>query len=356
MTNEHAFARFIKIIGRGPRLSRPLTEAEMHDAATMILAGKAHPLQLGAFLCILRVRAEDPAEGAGFVRAVRDVMNRPAILPAVDLDWPSYSGKVRHSPWFLLAVLALVDAGVKILVHGAEGHTAGRLYTRPVLQQLGFAPAGSVDEAAEQIGARGLAYLPLQHIHPVLQDIMDMKAILGVRTPINTFARMINPFDAAHEIQTVFHPAYRDIHRHTARLLGRKNMAVFKGEGGEVERRPAKPVLVESLDNGDNSEITWPALLPDASLYRAEKDMGIERMRALWTGALEDVYAHGAVTGTLAIILKLMHKAESVEQAQDAAETLWQARDTSFLSRELSCVSPARQVNRHGPYTDFSRP
>jgi anthranilate phosphoribosyltransferase len=333
MTDEHPFARFIRIIGRGPRLSRPLAEEEMYDAARMIMAGEAHPLQLGAFLCILRVRAEDPAEGAGFVRAVRDVMNHPAALPAVDLDWPSYSGKVRHNPWFLLAVLALVNHGVRILIHGAEGHTAGRLYTRPVLEGLGFAPAGSVDEAADQITARGLAYLPLRHIHPVLQEIMDMKAILGVRTPINTFARMINPFDATHEIQTVFHPAYRDIHRHTARLLGRRNMAVFKGEGGEAERRPQKPVLVESLDNGQTRETTWPALLGDAGRYREEKDLGIERLRAVWSGKAGDDYASAAITGTLAIVLRLMHRAETVAQAHDLAETVWGERDASFLDR-----------------------
>ena len=47
---EHPFAQFVRIIGKGPKLSRPLTEDEMLEAARMILAGDVEPLQLGAFL------------------------------------------------------------------------------------------------------------------------------------------------------------------------------------------------------------------------------------------------------------------------------------------------------------------
>ena len=74
MSEEHPFAQYVRIIGRGPNLSRPLTEDEMYAAANMILDGDVENLQLGAFLCILRVRTEVPEEGLGFVRAVRDAL------------------------------------------------------------------------------------------------------------------------------------------------------------------------------------------------------------------------------------------------------------------------------------------
>ncbi|HEY9162961.1 MAG TPA: glycosyl transferase family protein, partial [Magnetovibrio sp.] len=239
---EHPFAQFIRIIGRGPNLSRPLDEEEMYSAAKMILDGTVEPLQLGAFLCILRVRTEVPGEGAGFVRAVRDTLDMPKDAPRVDLDWATYSGKKRHLPWYLLAALLLSRNGVTICMQGTEGHTEGRLFSSQALAQLGVPHAGSLSEAAAQIRATNFAYLPLKNFVPRLQEIIELKSILGVRSPVNTFARMINPFDAAHELQTVFHPNYRDVHRDTAKLLGQKHMAVFKGEGGEAERRPHKPV------------------------------------------------------------------------------------------------------------------
>ena len=136
MTEEHPFAQYVRIIGKGPHLSRPLNQEEMRAAAGMILAGEVEPIQLGAFLCVLRVRTEVPEEGAGFVEAVRDTLILPPDPPRADLDWSSYSGKARQLPWFLLAVLLLAQNGTRVFMHGTEGHTPGRLYTRVALEAL----------------------------------------------------------------------------------------------------------------------------------------------------------------------------------------------------------------------------
>ncbi|MCK4939510.1 MAG: glycosyl transferase, partial [Rhodospirillaceae bacterium] len=150
---EHPFAQFVRIIGRGPNLSRPLDEEEMYEAATMILKGEVEPLQLGAFLCILRMRTEVPGEGAGFVRAAREFIKLPENAPTVDVDWASYSGKKRQLPWFLLSALMLAANGIKICMQGTEGHTEGRLFSRQALEFLGVPIAGSLVEASDHINA-----------------------------------------------------------------------------------------------------------------------------------------------------------------------------------------------------------
>ena len=98
----HPFARFINILGRGKTLTRSLTIEEAEEAMAMILAGETLPEQLGAFLMLLRVKEESPAEIAGFVRAARATMQAPARAPHVDVDWSSYAGKGRQLPWFIL--------------------------------------------------------------------------------------------------------------------------------------------------------------------------------------------------------------------------------------------------------------
>lgn len=328
MTEEHPFAQYVRIIGKGPNLSRPLTEQEMYEAASMIMAGRVEPLQLGAFLCILRMRTEVPEEGAGFVRAVRDSLQRPDPMPEVDLDWSSYSGKKRQLPWFLLAVLLLARNGVRIFMQGTEGHTPGRVYTRQALEFLGLPIAGSLAEAAGQIENSNFAFLPLAQLAPRLQEIIDLKPVLGLRSPVNTFGRMVNPFNAPHEIQTVFHPNYRDVHRDTAAMLGQKHMAVFKGEGGEVERRPQKPVLVQSLHDGVLDEEEWPALMAEDSV-KTDEDMDLNRLKTVWSGEEEDPYADAAVTGTAAIVLRLIGRADSPDDAISKARALWDGRDRS---------------------------
>jgi anthranilate phosphoribosyltransferase len=328
MTAEHPFAQYVRIIGKGPNLSRPLTGDEMYDAAKMIMAGEIEPLQLGAFLCILRMRTEVPEEGAGFVRAVRDTLQRPDDMPEVDLDWSSYSGKKRQLPWFLLAVQLLAASGIRIFMQGTEGHTPDRIYSRPALQSLGIPIAGSLKEAADHIRASNFAFLPLAQLSPKLQEIIDLKSVLGLRSPVNTFGRMVNPFSAPHEIQTVFHPNYRDVHRDTANMLGQKHMAVFKGEGGEVERRPQKPVLVQSLHDGNLSEEEWPALLPEDAIA-IDEEMNLQRLKTVWAGEEDDSYANAAITGTVGIVLRLLLRADSPDDAIAQAENMWNARDKS---------------------------
>lgn len=327
---EHPFAQFIRIIGRGPNLSRPLDEEEMYEAAKMILSGDIEPLQLGAFLCILRVRTEVPGEGAGFVRAVRDTINVPADAPTVDLDWATYSGKKRQLPWYLLAAALLTQNGITICMQGTEGHTEGRLFSSEALAKLGVPHAASLEEAAAHIRATNFAYLPLRNFVPRLQEIIELKSILGVRSPVNTFARMINPFDAAHELQTVFHPNYRDVHRDTAELLGQKHMAVFKGEGGEAERRPHKPVVVQYLHDGVKNEEQWPALVDENAFYK-DDDMDIARLPRVWAGEDNDVYGVAAAIGTAAYVLRLMGRAENPADAVAQAQAMWDGRDTSRL-------------------------
>ena len=174
MIEEHPFSRFVRTFARGPKLSRPLTEDEMAEAARMILSGEVRELQLGAFLAVLRVRTEDPGEAAGFVRVVKEEeIKKPEGAPEVDLDWQSYAGKKRQLPWFLLSALLLAQNGIKVFMHGTEGHTPGRIYTREALEALGLEVAQSFDDAARHLGQRNFAYLPLANLVPRLDEILN---------------------------------------------------------------------------------------------------------------------------------------------------------------------------------------
>jgi len=324
----HPFARFISILGRGKSKTRSLTLEESELAMRMLLAGEILPEQISAFLMLLRVKEESPEEIAGFVRAVRAPLKMPRV--SVDVDWPSYAGKRRQLPWFLLAALVLARSGRRVLMHGVAGHTEGRIYTRDALVHLGVPVAHDLDDAARQVERAGFAYLPLERMSPRLAKLFELKSILGLRSPVHTLARLLNPFDAPCSVQAVFHPGYLAIHRDAALLLGQKHMAVFRGEGGEVERRPNKPCEVITLREGVIHEETWPPTIADPRLA-ADENMDIGRLGALWRGEITDTYAEAAVTGTLAIVLKALGEASDGEGAQARAESLWQARDRGRL-------------------------
>jgi len=327
---EHPFAPYVRILGRGKTLTRSLTGDEAEAAMEMILRGEVLPQQLGAFLMLLRVKEESPEEIAGFVRAARRQFTLPSPMPRVDLDWSSYAGKRRQLPWFLLAALLLAQTGTRIFMHGAEGHTPGRLYTRETLKALGVPIAVTLVEAAGHIDARNFAYLPLAQLSPKLHEIIELRPVMGLRSPVHTIARMLNPFGAPAMLQGIFHPNYMDIHQQAAILLGQPNLCVFRGEGGEIERRPSKLTEVRTVVDGVAGSEDWPPLLPD-SVQPTDREMDIARLRAVWTGEAEDPYAEAAITGTLAIALKTLGRAADTSAAQERAEALWRDRDRAHL-------------------------
>ena len=330
MREPHAFSKYVRILGRGKTLTRSLTEAEAEEAMGMILGGQALPEQIGAFLMLLRLKEESPEEIAGFVRAARARLAPPTATPKVDIDWSSYAGKKRQLPWFLLAALRLASAGWRVMMHGGEGHTEGRLYASTALRALGLSPDDNLDAAARRLARENFAYVTLDRLSPEVDEMLGLKPILGLRSCVNSFARMLNPLNAPVMLQGVFHPAYMRLHRDAGCLLGQPSLAVFRGEGGEIERRPSKPCEVFSLRDGVYGETRWPVRLDDP---RQEPDeaMDLARLGAVWRGEIVDSYADAAVAGTMAIALRALGAAADVASAEAMADDLWRGRDKRRL-------------------------
>jgi anthranilate phosphoribosyltransferase len=328
MHTEHPFAQYVRILGKGKNGSRPLTTEEAYQSFRMILNNEVLPEQLGAFLMLMRVKEEDPEELAGFIRAVKETLSIPDNAPEVQLDWSSYAGKRRQLPWFILSALLLAQNGFNTFMHGASGHTAGRIYTRDVLAALGIPPCTSLQEASDRIRETGFAYLDLEFLSPKLHTIIELRPILGLRSPVHTISRLLNPFNAPYVMQGIFHPGYRPMHQETAILINQPHMAVIKGEGGEIERDPDAPCLVQSVHDGEMSEEEWPAMFKRR--HMKDDHLDIQRLRNLWLdqGANDaiDEYGTAAVIGTAAIALKMMGRADSIETAEKLAKEMWEAR------------------------------
>ena len=329
--DEHPFARYVRAVGKGKKGARSLSFEEAEDAMGMIMRGEVLDVQLGAFLMLLRVKEESPEEIAGFVSAARRQLPVPPPEGlGADLDWSSYAGKRQHQPWFLLAAFALADAGIRVFMHGTSGHTAGRLYTESALQALGQPVCRDWQQVSQQLQQRRFAFMPLEVLAPPLHRIIELRNALGLRSPVHTLTRLLNPLRAPCTLQSIFHPAYAHIHQQAAVLLGERNASVFKGDGGEIERRPDANTTVLSVRDGLAEESVWPRLLPE----RAESDdlLDVELLRKLWRGEIAHAYGEAAVTGTLAIALHALGRAASQEQAGELADRLWQARDRDRLS------------------------
>ena len=319
---EHPFAQFVRIIGKGKNGARSLSYDEAYQAFSMILKDEVLDVQLGAFLMLLRVKEESVDELAGFVQATRDQLKFKAL--EVDLDWSSYAGKRKHYPWFLLAALTLAKNGYKIVMHGASGHTLNRVYTEQVLEYLDYPICQTDTEVETALKQDNFAYLPLHAISPILSDLIALRNVMGLRSPIHTLARLINPFNAKATLQAIFHPAYRSSHQQSAYRLGYQNSAVIKGEGGEFERNPDAKTLICGIQNGKLYEHELAKLTDNRSPVEEELDLAV--FKAVREGQRAHEYGEIAVIETMGIALYTMGACASYEQAMQHARELWQSR------------------------------
>ncbi len=319
---EHPFAQYVRILGKGKSGSRSLTFDEAKTAFGMILRGEVLDAQLGAFLMLLRVKEESPDELAAFVSATREWLKAPAL--AVDLDWSSYAGKRKHYPWFLLAALVLAENGLRIFMHGASGHTVNRLYTEDVLSVLGKPICETWQQVETELNTCHFAYLPLEAYCPPLGNIIHLRNVMGLRSPVHTLSRLINPLNARCSLQAIFHPAYRESHQLAAQQLGYPNTMVIKGEGGEFERNPDGRCLVKGIRNGELYDLEWPMMFEERHI--AEESFELNDFLAVWRGEKSHQYGEAAVIGTLALALIGLQKANTPEEAFATATIWWKKR------------------------------
>lgn len=327
--SEHPFAPYVRTLGRGKRARRGLTREEAAQAMAMILRGEAQPAQVGAFLMLLRVKEETTEELAGFLDVCRPLCaENLQALPAVDVDWPSYAGKKKHHPWYLLAARLLANNGVRVLMHGGPAHTPNRRYSDDMLTELGMTPPASVEAAGEQLDSDDFTYLDLARFCAPLGPLLMLRFELGLRSPINTLARSLNPAGATLSMQSVFHPAYLELHFAAAQACGDRHLLLFKGEGGELEIRPDARTALSGLRHGEPTEGVLDSALPRQT---PPGEVSPARVRAVWRDEAQDDYGVAAVRKTVAAVLWGLEKVTTLEDGEKAAEALWQARDRAAL-------------------------
>lgn len=322
MTEDFQFPAIIRALGRGKNGTRSLTRDEAEFAMRRILADQETPAQLGAFLMLMRVKEETAEELAGMVAAVRATLTGWSGA-AMDLDWPAYAGKRRQPSWYLLAAQTLGQSGYRVFMHGGGEHTPGRQYARNACKALGVPVVRNWPEAQQLTQAHALVYCALQHFAPKLSHIIDMKAELGLRSPVNTLVRNINPSQARVSLQGMFHPSYQALHHDTALQLGDTHNLVLKGDSGEFEVRPDSDSHLLVVSPGHETHLTLPRRLQRRAV-RPEAP-SLEALRDLWQGHNADPYGEAGVISTLTPLLMVLDQID-LSTAKQKAEQLWANR------------------------------
>jgi len=322
------FSEYIKLTGRGEKGRRALTQSEAYDALSAYLNGEADLLQLAVLLMLQRVRCETPEEAAGYIQALRDKIDPQWQTLNVDLDWPCFAGKKRQPPWLMLAAKVLAQQGKRIVLHGYNAIDAVKYQVESACPLLDINIAYTPNEAKQYLDSANICYLPLESYCPELLPLLDLREKVGLRTPLNTVARSLNPTQAPFAIHGVFHKSYEKLHAQAALLTSETSMIAFKGEGGESEINPRVSTDICGVqlvaDELTYIEQEWPTFLNETS--GAHTEVSAEYLQKVWLGETQDSYGDAAVTCTIAVILKQFEPEKTQAECLQLAEQYWQTR------------------------------
>ena len=231
----------------------------------------------------------------------------------------------------MLSPLALADAGVRILMHGSNEFSGG-VAVGEALAALGRAACHDAACAADRLRRGCFAYWPAAAMAPALEALLGLRRLFGLRSPVNTVARLLDPADAAASIGGVFHPPYIALHLAVAERRGMPRLLVLKGGGGEAERSPGKAVTVHLHRAGmAPQELRLPALVEPAPRATQMSDLpagDAAGMRAVWRGEGAPEAILATIRGTIATALLATGRCAAAGEADHESQAIWRARKT----------------------------
>jgi anthranilate phosphoribosyltransferase len=253
-------ARLIALTGSGGG-SRTLTMDEAEEAMSVILAGEAEPVQVGALFVALQQRGLTAVELGGLALAARRHVGAIGIPGSgADLDWPvSLSPRSRFVPWFLLAAKLVARAGYRVLLHGSARGFEGPDRVATACTLLGIPVSRSIGDAQDILERFGITYLPHAALSDRFEAIFALYDLLEMRTPLSNAVHLLNPLGATSGIMGAVTISYQALHLDAAALLGWQDLVVLPHARGVAEARPNRPATLQRLVNGARRDLHLPA-------------------------------------------------------------------------------------------------
>jgi anthranilate phosphoribosyltransferase len=229
---------------------RDLSQDGARDVMRSIMAGKATPGQIGAFLVALRIKGETADEIAGCAEAMREhvLVVRPARTDLVDTAGTGGDGAGTFNISTAAALVAAA-AGAGVAKHGnrAVSSSSG---SADVLEALGFNLELPPETIARSIDELGFGFLFAPTHHPAMRHAAPVRRELATRTVFNVLGPLTNPAGARAQVVGVYAPDLVPTIAEVLARLGAERAFVVHGAAGVDELSPAGPNLVCEVADG----------------------------------------------------------------------------------------------------------
>jgi anthranilate phosphoribosyltransferase len=285
-----------------------LSQEQAHAAMTEIMAGRAEPTQIAAFIVSLRAKGETVDEMVGLVTAMYDVAVTVDVgVPVVDTAGTGgdSSGTFNIST---TAALIAAGAGAKVAKHGNRA-ASSRTGSADVLEELGVPLDLEPDHVARMVREAGFGFFFAPRFHPAMRFAAPVRKELGVPTVFNFLGPLANPARAKRQVIGVADVRMAERMVGVLHRLGSEMALVFYGEDGLDELTTAGTSFIYRLKDGviTHAEFTpadfgvAPASLPELAGGDAGENAAILRgILAGDTGPKRDIALVNAAAAIVA--------------------------------------------------------
>jgi len=209
-----------------------LTSEEAGAAMAEIMAGRATPAIISAFLVGLAMKGERPEEIVGLARTMRaeavpfDAEGR-AVFDTCGTGGDR-SGTFNTST---AASLVVAACGVPVAKHGNRS-VSSLCGSADVFEALGVHVAAPPAAAERWLQETGVTFLFAPTFHPSMRHAAPTRRELGLRTAFNLLGPLTNPARPRRQLVGVPRPEHAELLARALQLLGAERAWVVHGADG----------------------------------------------------------------------------------------------------------------------------
>ncbi|MFB6160055.1 MAG: anthranilate phosphoribosyltransferase [Haloferacaceae archaeon] len=238
-----------EVVGSGPKSAEDMTREQAREAFERILADEPDPTTLGAFWLANRWKHNDATELAAYT----DVMCERVEYATPEADpvdcGANYDGKGETAILGVAAGVVAAGAGTPVVTHsGDRVPTQKQDASKHVLDALGVATELTPRDSAAMVDETGFGFYYQPAFNPAVQDLIDRRDRMGVRTFVNTIETIANPAGAPVHLGSFYHLAFAKKMCETFELSEHHDLdrvIMFQGMEGYDDIRPGYTKVAE---------------------------------------------------------------------------------------------------------------
>jgi anthranilate phosphoribosyltransferase len=235
----------------------PLSADDAEAAFSIVMEGRATPVQIAALLIALRTRKESPGVIAGGVRALRRAMVPVAAHDADSLVDTCGTGGGLLTTFNISTAAAFVaaGAGVRIAKHGNRSFSS-RCGSADILEALGVPIELTPEAMGDVLEQAGIVFMFAPLLHPAMRHVAPVRRELRMPTVMNLLGPLTNPAGARRQVVGVADPKLLELIAAALAELGHLRALVVHGEPGIDELSPIGTTRVLELRDGQVTDTT----------------------------------------------------------------------------------------------------